>query len=189
HAGGRPGRGPRQPRPRAPRRRRGGAGAHGDAPRRPPRAERGRTLTAAPLLRRPLVACVALLASAVTGCAEGPIVAPLRYAAPPPPPEEAFRARPPAPGPAAPAAPVDFRSAVLANGLRVVVIEHHALPIVAMRLVISTEPGALPDREAYALLLHLMNEGTAQRAGPDLSAAWASLGARHARGRNDDGCW
>lgn len=130
-------------------------------------------------------------AAALAGCAEQPIVAPLNYSPLPATPDEAFRAEPPAPSPAVPLAPVDVHSASLANGLRVVVLERHALPIVSVRLVVARGLAdlAAQERDTYKLLGQVMGGGTARRTPNELETAWTNLGAGHAVAFGSDGAW
>jgi zinc protease len=90
----------------------------------------------------------------------------------------ADRQAPPAPGPAiAPVLPQPIERR-LANGMRLVVAERHALPIVTAHLVVpggsSTDPAAragLAEMEA-----DLLTKGTATRSAPEIASAIEGLG-------------
>lgn len=109
-----------------------------------------------------LLALVALAAAAAPGSA-------LAQAQATPPPPMALRPyRMPA-----------VQTATLPNGVLVVVVEQHALPIVTARLISDAgamyEPG---DKSGLAILTaDMLEEGTASMSGPELAARMEALGA------------
>ena len=131
----------------------------------------------------PALALLVLSAACVS-----PIVAPLRYEPVSPAPEEPFRAAPPDASPVAPNVPLAFRVTTLANGLRVVLVERHGLPIVATRIVVARGfADARAPLDTYGILHRLLEEGTARRSAEELAAAYARLGAPHRVFCEDDG--
>ena len=83
--------------------------------------------------------------------------------------------------PAADATPFVFprmQTRVLDNGLRVIVVEDHALPLVAVRAVVLADSLDDPTGKEglYALTAEMLREGTATRTGDQLAAAAARLG-------------
>jgi len=130
--------------------------------------------------RPPALALALALLSTIAGCVS-PIVAPLRYEPVAPAPEEPFRAVPPDASPVPPRVPLLLRMTTLPNGLRVVLVERHGLPIISVRIVVargSADTGAPGD--TYAILERILQGGgTAQRSAAELSAAYAHLGAPH----------
>jgi zinc protease len=117
------------------------------------------------------------------------MVAPLRYAEASPAADEAFRAQAPDTSPVVPSASFDWSDTTLDNGLRVLVLERHALPIVSTALVVlrgSAEAWAPHDTES--ILEGLLAEGTRGRTRDELMAAWSGLGARHGISLGPDGC-
>jgi len=88
--------------------------------------------------------------------------------------------QPPTPGPLRPfvlPTPQEFR---LANGLRVVVLEDHGLPIVHGRLLVNAgsvfEPAA--KNGLASLTAQLLREGTRTRTGPQIAEQMERLGAQ-----------
>lgn len=67
----------------------------------------------------------------------------------------------------------------LSNGLDVLVVQHHELPIVNMNLVVKTGGAADPtDRAGLAsLTAALIDEGTATRSGPEIANQLGDIGA------------
>lgn len=129
-----------------------------------------------------------VLVAATSGCASR-VVAPLRYGPAPLAPDEPARAVPPRPGPPLPREPLAWRISTLDNGLRVVVLERHALPVVSLRLVVdrgSADAGA--SGEARDLLEAVMEGGTASLPAEALAESYALLGAAHDVDLGYDGC-
>jgi zinc protease len=93
---------------------------------------------------------------------------------------QAQTARPPRPEPL-PERPFKFphiETHTLANGLRLLVVEDHSLPLVAVRAVLPIDSTAdPPGREGlYAVTLGAMREGTTTRTADQLADAFAELG-------------
>ncbi len=88
------------------------------------------------------------------------------------------RTKVPAAGEAVPFAFPKMQTRVLDNGLRVIVVEDHALPLVAVRAVVQAD--SLDDPKGkeglYVLTAGMLREGTATRTGDQLAAAAAALG-------------
>ena len=121
--------------------------------------------------------------------AVAPLVAPASVAVVTPA-DAAHRRAPPVPGlpvkPVVPA-PVETR---LANGLRVVTVERHDLPLVTAALVATGGSGTDPHDRAGAasLAATVMTRGTATRSATDVAAQMEALGASIASdaGRDSD---
>ena len=101
----------------------------------------------------------------------------------------AQRVQPPKPGAAiAPTLPVPVETR-LANGLRVVVVERHDLPIVTAALVATggaaTDPAARSG--ASSLASDLLTKGTKTRSATEIARAIESLGGSIAAGTDRDG--
>ena len=84
--------------------------------------------------------------------------------------------------PAAPP-PADFAfphvaTRMLANGMRVAVVENHAVPVVAVRLVLPVDSAADPRGKEglFWLTLSMLREGTTSRTPEQLAAAMAEIG-------------
>ncbi|MBN2345659.1 MAG: insulinase family protein [Candidatus Aminicenantes bacterium] len=102
--------------------------------------------------------------------------------------DAADRSRMPRPGPA-PAAPFPgFRRFTLANGLKVILAERHAVPIVRLNLVLDA--GYATDREGIPgtaeLAMALLDEGTSRRTALQVSEELALLGANLGTGSDLD---
>lgn len=96
-------------------------------------------------------------------------------------PNAPFRAHPPAPdGKIAFVAP-KVTELALKNGLRVLFVERHDLPIVAVRLVITTGAGDLGDVRpgAISFLGGMLEQGTKKRTALQISDEFEALGAQH----------
>ncbi|MCC6644947.1 MAG: insulinase family protein [Polyangiaceae bacterium] len=147
---------------------------------------------------RALVVGAALL---LAGCAATPEpVVPDAPDPPPPPasfvapvapepvtPDAKFREGPPAPGPAAPFVAPKVTEARLKNGVRVLLVERHELPLVSVRLVAAG--GASDAAPGVAdLASSLVLSGTKRRSAVEISDALGALGARHAVFADDDAC-
>lgn len=76
----------------------------------------------------------------------------------------------------------------LSNGLEVLVVEHHELPLVQMNLVFKTGGAADPLEKAglASLTADMLDEGTRQRSALEISDALASIGAQLAIGSGWD---
>ncbi|HYJ84923.1 MAG TPA: pitrilysin family protein [Pyrinomonadaceae bacterium] len=68
----------------------------------------------------------------------------------------------------------------LSNGLEVVVVEHHELPVVTMNLVVKSGSAADPQNRAglASLTADLLDEGTKKRSALEISNALTDIGAR-----------
>ncbi|HEX8071900.1 MAG TPA: pitrilysin family protein [Pyrinomonadaceae bacterium] len=68
----------------------------------------------------------------------------------------------------------------LSNGLEVLFVEHHELPVVTMNLVVKTGAAADPASQAglAAVTADLLDEGTKTRSALDISDALSQIGAR-----------
>ncbi|WP_394663517.1 M16 family metallopeptidase [uncultured Sphingomonas sp.] len=102
---------------------------------------------------------------------------------------EGQRILPPAPGaPIAPTLPQPV-VATLANGLRVVTVERHELPLVTASLVAlggaATDP--VGKAGASSLSAELMTKGTTTRSATEIARAVESLGGSISAGASDDG--
>ena len=96
------------------------------------------------------------------------------------------RKTPPAPGPEVTFVPPRIEEAKLSNGVRVLVVERHELPIVAVE--ITTDRGADqagPGVGAFAG--EMLVQGTKTRSSLELSDAMGKLGATYASGVGFDG--
>lgn len=126
----------------------------------------------------------------------GPDQPPLTPLPPPPPPPSASAAAP-APPRETPDAPfrksapppngdVTFvapkiESFTLKNGVRVLLVERHELPIVAVRLVVKLGAGDLPNARpgAVSMLGGMLEQGTKTRSSLQLSDDFDAIGAEH----------
>ena len=98
---------------------------------------------------------------------------------------DAQRAAAPEPGPAvSPVLPVPVETR-LANGLRVVTVERHDLPIVSAALVARAGPQTRAG--AGSLAADLMTKGTPTRSATEIARAIESLGGSIAAGADRDG--
>ena len=96
-------------------------------------------------------------------------------------PDAPFRQQPPvAEGKVQFTAP-KIAEAKLKNGLRVLVVERHDLPIVSARLVVSMGAGDLPDARAgvMSFLGSMLEQGTKKRNALQLSDDFEAIGAHH----------
>jgi predicted Zn-dependent peptidase len=68
----------------------------------------------------------------------------------------------------------------LSNGLEVVLVEHHELPVVTMNLVVKSGSAADPQNRAglASLTADLLDEGTKKRNALEISNALTDIGAR-----------
>jgi zinc protease len=89
-------------------------------------------------------------------------------------------------GPPPPDGTVTFQApavseATLKNGLRVLVVERHDLPIVGVRLIISAGAGDVPEARPGSLsfLGGLLEQGTKKRTALEIDDAYEAIGAHH----------
>ncbi|MDB4951748.1 MAG: peptidase domain protein [Gemmatimonadetes bacterium] len=116
------------------------------------------------------LAALALLAAAPGARAQGP------------------QKDPPAPGPLRPFAMPPIRSFALPNGLKVMVVERHAVPIVTARLVVDAGAAREPSNQAglAALTGALLSEGTRTLTGTQFQERLDALGAQFGTGASYD---
>ncbi|KYF61086.1 M16 family metallopeptidase, partial [Sorangium cellulosum] len=99
---------------------------------------------------------------------------------------DAFRKSPPPPGPEVVFVPPRIEEAKLANGIRVLVVERHELPIVAVEVTtVRGADQAAPGVGAFAGAM--LTQGTKTRSALQFSDALGKLGARFSSGVNFDG--
>jgi predicted Zn-dependent peptidase len=96
-------------------------------------------------------------------------------------PDAPFRASAPAPDGTVKFVPPRVVEAKLKNGLRVLVVERHELPIVSVRLVIGAGAGDVPDARAgtVSFLGAMLEQGTKKRTALQLSDDFEAIGAQH----------
>jgi len=134
--------------------------------------------------------------AALAACGEAPPPAPAtpsptppaRVAQKPPaqPTAEAFRKSPPAPGPEVQFVPPKIEEARLPNGVRVLLVERHELPIVAVEIV--TDRGADQGGPALgAFVGAMLTQGTKARSSLEFSDAMGRIGAQFSSGVGHDG--
>ncbi len=99
-----------------------------------------------------------------------------------------FPATPPAPAPMAPEHFPPFHEAALANGLQLVLVENHALPIVSIVLTMPTGEVNDPPNEAglARLAAALITKGTTTRPADSLAAEIAGAGGSLSAAAGDD---
>jgi zinc protease len=116
---------------------------------------------------------------------------------PPPPPEPPrvtpdapFRENPPQPGPPVVWTAPHIDSWALKNGLRVLFVERHDLPIVSVRLVMDVGAGDLPGVRsgAVAFMGSMLEQGAGKRSALALSDEYEALGAEHSAWCDFDTC-
>ncbi len=121
-----------------------------------------------------------------------PVTAPLAKVEPPPPApvtqDAPFRSEQPKGGPAPALSLPKIQHHALKNGLRIVLVENHALPIVAMRLIVPAGGEKNPaDRPGLAdLVAAMLDEGTKTRSALEIAEALESIGARIGTGASQD---
>ncbi len=114
--------------------------------------------------------------------------------APPPPPrvtpDAPFRDNPPEAGPAVTWSPPDIQTWSLPNGVHVLFVERHELPIVSVRVVTSVgageRDGARPGSTAF--MGAMLEQGAGTRSAIALSDEFDALGADHSAGCDWDSC-
>lgn len=123
-----------------------------------------------------LALAAAAILAACTAFRAPRIAAPLSYGPVPTPPDEAFRATPPADGPLETAPTLRLQTSRLANGLEILLVERHDLPIFGARLVLSRGPRDIARRgELLSLAVNavLREHESSNRANPELRPAIA----------------
>jgi zinc protease len=103
-------------------------------------------------------------------------------------PAAAQRQDPPAPLPARPLQFPAFRETTLPNGLRLIVVENHAHPVVSVNLLVGSGSASVPaERVGLAgVFAELLPKGTATRSGPELSGAIERTGGSIGAGSGED---
>lgn len=91
--------------------------------------------------------------------------------------DEAFRSKPPASGEPMPFVPPTIIEQKLANGVRVLLVERHQLPIVAFQIVVDRGADQLTPG-AGAFLGAMLTQGTKTRSALEISDALGKLGAQ-----------
>ena len=88
--------------------------------------------------------------------------------------------QPPAPGPLRPFVAPPVHDLRLSNGVRVVVVEKHSLPIVAGRVLVSAGSTYEPAEKngLASLTAQMLDEGTRTLTGPQISERMEALGAQ-----------
>lgn len=96
-------------------------------------------------------------------------------------PDAPFRQNPPAPDGTVKFVAPKVAEVKLKNGLRVLVVERHELPIVAVRLVVTAGAGDVPDARAGSIsfLGAMLEQGTKKRTALQLSDGFEAIGAQH----------
>ncbi len=101
---------------------------------------------------------------------------------------EEFRRQPPAPLASKPLAIPTPYETTLANGLQLVVVEDHRLPLVSYRLAFRTgnadDPGSLQG--LTAIMANMLNEGTESRSSKQIADEVARIGANLSAEANAD---
>ncbi len=92
--------------------------------------------------------------------------------------DEAFRSKPPPSGEPMPFVPPAIVEQRLANGLRVLLVERHQLPIVAFQIVVDRGADQLTPG-AGAFLGAMLTQGTKTRSALEISDALGKLGAQY----------
>lgn len=96
-------------------------------------------------------------------------------------PDAPFRAKPPGPDGQLTFTSPKPETATLSNGLRVLVVPQHALPVVAVRLVITAGVGDVPGARpgAVTFLGGMLEQGTKKRSALQISDDYEALGVQH----------
>lgn len=130
-----------------------------------------------------------LLGLGACGETPPPVMPTPTVAAPPPPaapqvletPDAPFRAKAPAPDGKITFIPPKVAEVTLKNGLRVLVVERHDLPVVGLHLVIGSGAGDLAGARPGALsfLGGMIEQGTKKRTALQISDDFDAIGAQH----------
>jgi len=99
-------------------------------------------------------------------------------------PDAPFRANAPGPDGTVKFVPPKVAETKLKNGLRVLVVERHELPVVSVRLVITVGAGDVPDARAglVSFLGAMLEQGTKKRTALVLDDEYEAIGAQHGAG-------
>lgn len=103
-------------------------------------------------------------------------------------PSNVDRARLPSVGPPPDVVFPELERTTLANGLEIIVVEHHAVPVISFKLLVnagySADHGAIPGTAKLAL--KMLTEGTKRRSALEISDDLARLGAELSTSSNLD---
>ena len=133
----------------------------------------------------PLVAVVLGLAACAPPAPR--FVAPLRYGAVATTPDAPFRDAPPPPGPSASLAAPKPRVSQLPNGMRVLLLERHGFPAVAVRLIVNRGGSEFdPGGSRVAEMSYLYERGGDETAFESASEELARTGASSSESATDD---
>jgi len=102
--------------------------------------------------------------------------------------QDSFPARPPKPTPLTPVRFPPFEEATLANGLQLVVVEHHEQPVVSVALSFRAGAGYdPPGKEGLSdLVAELLTKGTATRSADQIAATIEGVGGSLAAASDAD---
>lgn len=104
---------------------------------------------------------------------------------------QADRSKKPSPGPPRPVILPKVQRAALSNGLKIMLVEYHQLPIVQFNLVLQT--GAVVDPPGKAglatLTLRMIDEGTKTRTALQIAEELDFIGAKLSTSTSYDGCF
>ena len=105
-------------------------------------------------------------------------------------PDAAFRDNPPEPGPGITWAPPRVESWAMKNGVRVLFVERHDLPIVSVRVVSGAGAGDLAGVRpgTAAFMGSMLEQGAGARSTLAISDEYAAMGAEHAAWCDWDTC-
>ncbi|HEX3343948.1 MAG TPA: pitrilysin family protein [Polyangiaceae bacterium] len=151
-------------------------------------------LASSSLLALGLVACGAQPPLAAPPPAPPPVASVVTPPNPPEPvrvtPDASFRSAPPPAGPAVTWAPPRIDSWSLKNGVRVLFVERHDLPIVSVRVVSGAGAGDVRGARpgVVAFMGGMLEQGAGSRTSLALSDDYAAMGAEHAAWCDWDAC-
>lgn len=96
-------------------------------------------------------------------------------------PDAPFRQQAPAPDGTVKFVAPKVSESKLKNGLRVLVVERHEVPVVAVRLVVAVGAGDVPDARpgVVSFMGAMLEQGTKKRNALQLSDDWEAIGAAH----------
>ena len=96
-------------------------------------------------------------------------------------PDAPFRAQPPAPDGTVTFVPPEIKTAVLSNGIKVLFVERHDLPVVAVRILFNVGAGDVSGVRpgVMALTAAMLEQGTERRDALKLSDDFEAIGAGH----------
>jgi predicted Zn-dependent peptidase len=105
-------------------------------------------------------------------------------------PDAPFRETPPPAGAAVEWKPPDIQHWSQPNGVQVLFVERHDLPLVSVRVVLASGAGDRPDARpgAFAFLGSMLEQGAGKRTALEISDAYEAMGAEHGSGCDWDSC-